>query len=61
MEVKKHTLELYLSYTISHVPSAKIWKHLGQFGGLDIKTSQESKLRKKWKIGHFNKIQKRGH
>ena len=36
-EVKKHTLELYLIYIIIHVPSDKIWKHLGRFGGLDIK------------------------
>ena len=34
---------------------------MGQFGGLDIKTSHEPKLRKNWKIGHFSKIQKRGH
>ena len=26
-------------YIIIHVPSDKIWNHLGQFGGLDIKTS----------------------
>ena len=31
---------------------------MGQFGGLDIKTSQEPKLWKNWKIGHFNKITK---
>ena len=37
----------------------KIWKHLGQFGGLNFKTSEEPKLRKNWKIGHFNKIPKR--
>ena len=43
-EVKKHKLELYLIYIIIHVSSEKIWKHLGQFGGLDIKTSQETKL-----------------
>ena len=43
-EVKKHTLELYLSYIIIHLPSEKIWKHLGQFVGLDIKTSQKPKL-----------------
>ena len=43
-EVKKHTIVLYLCYIIIHVPSDKIWKHLGQFGGLDIKTSQEPKL-----------------
>ena len=60
-EVKKHKLALYLSYIIIHLPSYKIWNHLGQFGGLDIKTSQEPKLRKNWKIGHFNKIPKRGH
>ena len=29
-EVKKHTLELYLIYIIIHVPSEKIFKHLGQ-------------------------------
>ena len=38
-ELKKHTWEFYLSYIIIHVPSEKNWKHLGQFGGLDIKTS----------------------
>ena len=43
-EVTKHKLELYLSYIIIHVPSDKIWKNLGQFGGLDIKTSQEPKF-----------------
>jgi len=43
-EVKKNTWAWYLSYIIIHVPSEKIWKHLGQFGGLDIKTSQEPKL-----------------
>ena len=58
-EVKKHKLAWYLIYIIIHVPSEKIWKHLGHFGGLDIKTSQEPKLWKKWKIGHFNQIQKR--
>ena len=46
-EVKKHTWELYLIYIIIHVPLEKIWKNLGQFGGLDIKTSQEPKLWKK--------------
>ena len=40
LEVIKHELELYLSYIIIHVPSEKIWKHLGEFGGLDIKTSR---------------------
>ena len=44
LEVKKHTLELYLIYILINLPSEKIWKHLGQFGGLDIKTSQEPKL-----------------
>ena len=39
----------------------KIWEHLGQFGGLDIKTSQGSKLGKKWKNCSFNKISKLGH
>ena len=34
---------------------------MGAFGDLDIKTSQRSKLGKKWKIGHFNKILKNGH
>ena len=38
-EVKKHKLAWYLSYIIIHVPSEKIWKHLGKFGGLDTKTS----------------------
>ena len=38
-EVKKHKLSLFLIYIIIHVPSEKIWNHLGQFGGLDIKTS----------------------
>ena len=38
-EVKKYTLASYLIYIIIHVPSEKIWNHLGQFGGLDIKTS----------------------
>ena len=38
-EVKKHTWAWYLIYIISNLPSDKIWKHLGQFGGLDIKTS----------------------
>ena len=37
-----------------------IWEHLDQFGDLDIKTSQRSKLGKKWKIGHFNQISKKG-
>ena len=58
-EVIKNTWEWYLSYIIIHVPSEKIWKHLGQFGGLDIKTSQEPKLWKNWKIGHFGKNLKR--
>ena len=51
----------YLSSIIIHVPSEKIWKHLGQFGGLDIKTSQGSKLGKKWKIGHLIKNIQMGH
>ena len=38
-EVNKHKLELYLIDIIINLPSKKIWKHLGQFGGLDIKTS----------------------
>ena len=38
-EVKKYKWKKYLSYIINHVPSEKILKHLGQFGGLDIKTS----------------------
>ena len=46
-EVTKHKLAWYLIYIIIHVPLEKIWNHLGQFGGLDIKTSQEPKLRKK--------------
>ena len=46
---------------IIHLPLEKIWKHLGQFGGLDIKTSQELKLSKNWKIGHFKKNPKWGH
>ena len=57
-EVKKHTWELYLIYIIIHVPLQKILKHLGQFGGLDIKTSQEPKLRKFGKLGIFKKFQK---
>ena len=60
-EVTKHTWELYLIYIIIHVPSYKMWKHLGQFGGLVIKTSQEPKLWKNWKIRHFNKNPKRRH
>ena len=42
--VKKNKLALYLIYIIIHVPSDKIWKHMGQFGGLDVKTSQEPTL-----------------
>ena len=57
-EVKKHTWTSYLSYIIRHVPSEKIWKYLGQFGGLDIKTSQEPKLRKIGKLGILIKFQK---
>ena len=34
---------------------------MDQFGGLDIKTSQEPKLWKKWKIEHFGKNFKKGH
>ena len=34
------------------------WKHLGQFGGLDIKTSQEPKLRKNGKLGILVKFRK---
>ena len=37
--VIKHLWTSYLSSNISHVPSKKIWEYLGQFGGLDIKTS----------------------
>ena len=59
-EVKKNKLAWYLSYIIIHVPSKKIWNHLGQFGGLDIKISQEPKLWKNWKIGNFGKNLKRG-
>ena len=54
--VIKHPWTSYLSSIISHVPSKKIWKHLGQFGGLDIKTSQEPKLWKNWRIGNFVKF-----
>ena len=38
-EVTKNTLKSYLISYIIHVPSDKIWEQLGQFGGLDIKTS----------------------
>ena len=37
--VIKHPWTSYLSYNIIHVPSKKIWEHLGQSRGLDIKTS----------------------
>ena len=37
--VIKNTWKSYLSYNIIHVPYEKIWDHLGQFGGLDTKTS----------------------
>ena len=57
-KVTKHTWTSYLIYIIIHVPFEKIWKHLGQFKGLDIKTSQGSKLGKKWKVGHLIKFQK---
>ena len=41
------------------VPSKKIWNHLGQFGGLDIKTSQEPKFWEKMeKLGILIKFQK---
>ena len=56
-EVKKHKYR-HQSYIIIHVPSEKIWNHLGQFEGLDIKTSQEPKLRKIGKLGILKKFQK---
>ena len=37
--VIKHPWKLYLIYIIIHVPFEKNLEHLGQFGGLDIKTS----------------------
>ena len=37
--VLKHLWTSHLSCNISHVPSEKIWEPLGQFEGLDIKTS----------------------
>ena len=48
-----------LIFNIIHIRSEKIGEHLGQFVGLDIKTSQGSKLGKKWKNWPFNKISKR--
>ena len=56
--VINHPWTSYSSLNIIHTPYQKIWEHLGQFGDLDIKTSQRSKYEKKWKIGHFNKIKK---
>ena len=38
-EDKKHTWAWYLIYIMIHASSEKIWKHLRQYGGLDIKTS----------------------
>ena len=37
--VIKHHWTSYLSYNIIHVTFEKIWDHLDQFGGLDIKTT----------------------
>ena len=39
-------MDFKITYII-HIPSQNIWEHLGQFGDLDIKTSQGSKLGKK--------------
>ena len=53
--VINHPWTSYSSLNIIHTPSQNIWEHSGQFGDLDIKTSQRSKLGKKRKIGHCNK------
>ena len=37
-----------------------IWEKSGWFGDQDTKTSQEPKLWKNWKIGHFGKNLKKG-
>ena len=39
----KNNLKSYSSINIINTPSQNIWEHLGQFGDLDIKTSQRSK------------------
>ena len=39
------------------MPSEKIWEYLGQFGGLDIKTSKAQNWGKSEIIGHLKKIQ----
>ena len=41
--VINNPLTSYSSFNIIHIPPHNIWEHFGQFGDLDIKTSQRSK------------------
>ena len=45
--VINHPRKSYSILNIIHTPSQNIWEHLGQFGDLDIKTSQKSIYEKK--------------
>ena len=57
--VINHPWESYSSINIIHIPYQNIWDHLGQFGDLDIKTSERSKHEKSEKLVVIIKFGKR--